>query len=276
VERLRLGISTCPNDTFAFHGLLSGAVRVPGVELDFELADVEALNRGLESGALDVAKASFHAALHLRERCAVLAAGAAVGYGVGPLVLAPSAARAAERPRRVLCPGEWTTATLLYRLFHAGEGQVEQTVFSAIVPELEAGRADRGVCIHEARFTYAARGLHLVEDLGLSWERATGAPLPLGGIIGRKSLGEGLLARVSEGIARSIDCARADPAAALATMRAHAREHSDAVLWAHVELYVTEETRSLSARGRAALSALDERAAGAGLVPPGAALRVVG
>jgi len=276
VERLRIGISTCPNDTFAFHGLLSGAVRVPGVELDFVLADVEELNRGLLAGALDVAKASFHAALHLRERCAVLAAGSAVGYGVGPVVLAPDATRAERPPRRVLCPGEWTTATLLYRLFHPGEGQLEQVVFSSIVPELEAGRADRGVCIHEARFTYAARGLFLVEDLGLSWERATRSPLPLGGILGHKSLGEELLARISGAIARSIDCARADPGAALATMRAHAQEQADAVLWAHVELYVSEETRGLSERARAALATLGERAAAAGLAPAGAPLAVVG
>jgi 1,4-dihydroxy-6-naphthoate synthase len=264
-RRLRVGLSTCPNDTFAFHGLLTGAVRVPGVELDFVLADVEELNRMLLAGALDLGKASFHAALHLAADHVVLAAGSAVGRGVGPVLLARDAEAARRPPRRVLCPGAWTTATLLYRLFHPDEGTLEQVVFSEIMPELEAGRADRGVCIHEGRFTYAARGLHLVEDLGERWERETGAPLPLGGILGRRSLGEPLLVDVSTALARSIDHARAHPDEALVTMRAHAQEPSDDVLWAHVELYVSEDTRALSPEGRGALAELGRRAAALGL-----------
>ena len=258
-ETLRVGISTCPNDTFAFHGLLTGAVELEGHALEFVLADVEELNRMLLAGALDAGKASFHAALHLADDYDVLAAGTAVGCGVGPVLLAPDAGRARQPARRVLCPGEWTTATLLYRLFHPGEGQLEQVVFSEIMPALEAGRADRGVCIHEGRFTFAERGLALVEDLGERWERETGAPLPLGGILGRRSLGEARLARLSDAIAGSIDHARAHPEAALRTMRNHAREHADAVLWAHVELYVTDDTRRMSPRARAALGLLEER-----------------
>ena len=274
-ERLAVGISTCPNDTFAFHGLMSGAVRLPGVELDFELADVEELNRKLLDRELDVAKASFHAALHLAEDYVVLAAGTAVGYGVGPVLLAADEAGAARTPRTVLAPGEWTTASLLYRLFHPGEGRLEQVVFSDIVPALEAGRADRGVCIHEGRFTYAERGLHLVEDLGERWERETGAPLPLGGILGRRSLGRARLEALSAAIARSIDHAHGDREGALATMRRHAQEQDDPVLWAHVELYVSEDTRRLSPGARGARDELSRRAQAAGIAP-GARLEVVG
>ena len=250
-RRLRVGISTCPNDTFAFHGLLSGAVTVPGLELDFQLRDVEELNRMLLAGELEVAKASFHAALHLADDYAVLAAGSAVGYGVGPVLLARQTRGPEPVSPRVLCPGEWTTATLLYRLFHPGEGTLEQVVFSEIMPALVDGRADRGVCIHEGRFTYREPGLELVEDLGRRWEAETGAPLPLGGILGRRELGDSLLGTLSDGIARSIEHGYRDRAGALETMRTHAQEHRDEVLWEHVELYVTEDTRALSPAARA-------------------------
>ncbi len=265
-ERVRIGISPCPNDTFAFHGLLTGAVACPGLDLEFELADVERLNRGFLAGRFDVAKASFHAALLASDRGLVLPCGAALGRGVGPVV---NAARAgpARRPPRVLCPGEHTTATLLWKLFHPEPVELRQVVFSEILPALERAEADLGVCIHEGRFTHRARGLELVEDLGTTWERATGAPLPLGGLLAARSLPAATRARVAAAVRASIEHGFAHRPAALETMRAHARELADDVLWAHVDLYVNSETLELSPQGLRALQLLSERAAAAGLVP---------
>jgi 1,4-dihydroxy-6-naphthoate synthase len=90
-RRLKIGISTCPNDTFAFHALLEGRIETPGLEWDFDLLDVEQLNEGLFRGEYDVAKASFHAALHLSDRYGVFASGSALGFGNGPLLLASKA-----------------------------------------------------------------------------------------------------------------------------------------------------------------------------------------
>lgn len=262
---LTVGISTCPNDTFAFAGLLTGAVEAPGLELRFELADVEELNRRALAGELDVAKVSFAAALSLADDVTVLPSGAALGRGVGPLLLgAAGRTRPADavdgRPPRVLCPGRSTTASLLYELFHPGRGRVEQVVFSAILPALEAGEADFGVCIHEGRFTWRDRGLVLVEDLGETWEQATGAELPLGGIVARASLGDDVARALSDALARSIAWGHAHRDAAAAVMRRHAQELSDDVLWAHVELYVNERTRDLGEEGRRALAELARRA----------------
>ncbi len=268
-ERLRIGISTCPNDTFAFHGLLSGAIGVPGVELEFELADVEALNQGLLSGRYDVAKASFHAALLCTDRCVVLPSGAALGRGVGPVVVA-ARALPRQQPPRVLCPGEHTTATLLWKLFHPEPALIRQRVFSEILPALARGEADLGVCIHEGRFTYRSWGLELVEDMGTLWERATGAPLPLGGLLVRRSLPDPTKALLALAVRASIEHGFEHRREALETMRAHAREQADDVLWAHVELYVNAETLALSTQGERALELLFERAVAAGLVPPDA------
>lgn len=268
-ERLRVGISTCPNDTFAFHGLLTGAVGARGLELEFELADVETLNERFLAGELDAAKCSFHAALRAPKEHWVLPAGSALGFGVGPVLLSSEAralpAPGAEEEPRVLCPGAWTTASLLYRILHPRVGRIEQVVFSSILPALAARRADFGVCIHEGRFTFREHGLHLVEDLGASWEARHGLPLPLGGILARRSLGLARARALALAIGDSIDHARARPAAALATMRAHAQEQRDEVLWAHVELYVNSWTRALGAQGARALSALERAARGAGL-----------
>lgn len=263
-RRLRVGISTCPNDTFAFHALLAGAIDVDGVALEFTLGDVEELNEAAAAGTLDVAKVSFAAALGLGADWVVLPAGAALGFGVGPVVLG-AAGRRTERPR-VLCPGAHTTATLLWRLFHPEPADVEQVVFSAIMPALEEGRADLGVCIHEGRFTYADHGLELVEDLGATWERATGAPLPLGGIVARRELGAALHGALGRALRASIEWGRRHPDAALGSMRAHAQELADDVLWQHVELYVNDWTLDLGDGGRRALDALAARARDAGVV----------
>jgi 1,4-dihydroxy-6-naphthoate synthase len=267
--RLKIGISPCPNDTFVFHGLLEGAADACGLELSIELADVEELNRRFARGKLDAAKCSFHAALFLARAAVVLPCGSALGFGVGPLLLSRPGAGAPARDSLVLCPGERTTAHLLCRLFHPDLGRVEQTVFSEILPRLARGAADFGVCIHEARFTYETYGLGLVEDLGATWERATKLPLPLGGILARRDLGPDVLARLARAIRGSLEHARAHRDAAFATMRRHARETEEGVIWKHVELYVNRWTEDLGDEGRRALAELSRIAEAAGLVPRG-------
>ena len=268
MKRIVLGISPCPNDTFAFHALLERRIETPGLELEFELHDIEQLNQRFLAGRFDACKVSF-AVLAGEPRIRVLSSGAALGFGVGPVLIAARGARlergADGRPRipadaRVLSPGLHTSAQLLYRLFHAGEGRVEQAVFSSILPALAAREAQFGVCIHEGRFTYAALGLELVEDLGARWEEREHLPLPLGGIAVREDLAPPFAAALEDAIARSIDYARAHSDEALVTMRRHAQEDSDAVLWKHVELYVNEWTRELGSEGRRALARLRELA----------------
>ncbi len=276
---IRAGISTCPNDTFLFHALLAGEVRIEGLELVWELADIEQLNEHLLSGRLDLAKASIPAVLARGAELALLPCGAALGFGVGPLLLGASGRRliSGRIPpgARVLCPGEWTTATALLRLLHPESPAPAQTVFSAILPELASGRADFGVCIHEARFTWREHGLERCEDLGQTWERLAGTALPLGGIAVRKDLGQRAAQELARAVQASLDWALAHREACLPTMRRYAQEHSDAVLWSHVELYVNAWTRELGSTGRAALAAFAERARAAGLVKSEDELEIV-
>lgn len=265
--RLKLGISPCPNDTFAFHAILNQKIDLRGLELDIELLDVQELNEGLAAGAFDFSKASFHAALHLAEEYGVIDAGAALGFGVGPLLLAANAGHQPSPASRVLCPGPWTTATLLLRCLYPELTQIEHVVFSEIMPALEAGEADLGVVIHEGRFVYRERGLVLVEDLGERWERLTHGPLPLGGLLGRKSLPADLIENFTQVLRESIEYARDNREEALETMREWAQESDDEVIWAHVELYVNDFTDGLRAEGREALHRMQALAREHGLIP---------
>ncbi len=269
---LSIGISTCPNDTFAFHALLEGEVRPQGIDLRFELADVEQLNEGLLAGRFDVAKASAHALLAASERLVALPCGWALGMGVGPLVLAARGGRERTdgaqraRPPLVLAPGKWTTATLLWKLFHPEKVRLEQRVFSAILPALASAEADLGVCIHEARFTWKEWQVDFVEDLGETWERATQAPLALGGLVASRAVEPRVLERVASAVRSSLEWGLAHRDRCIATMRRYADAQADDVLWAHADLYVNERTLELGSLGRDALRILADLARERGLL----------
>jgi 1,4-dihydroxy-6-naphthoate synthase len=263
---IRLGISTCPNDTFAFHGLLTRSVDWRGLEFEVELLDIEQLNERLLASSFDVGKTSFHAALHLADDHVVLPTGSALGFGVGPLLLsAAPGSRPEHAGQLTLCPGRHTTAALLFALFHPHTTRVEHVIFSEIMPRLEAGSADFGVCIHEGRFTWQQRGLGLVEDLGTRWEKETRCPLPLGGIVASSRLPHETIQTVQQVIHDSLRFALADRQAALPTMRRYAQEFDDHVLMQHVDLYVNEWTLDLGVEGARALDELSTRAASIGL-----------
>ena len=259
---IHLGISTCPNDTFTFHGILEEKVNRRGLDFQVELLDVEELNQRLFAGDFDVAKASFHAALRLAGNIVVLPVGSALGFGVGPLLLA---ALPRTHPRQAVHTGQ-TTATLLYRLFHHGEGTLEQAVFSAIMPALTSHTADFGVCIHEGRFTWREHGLALVEDLGHVWEQETDTPLPLGGILARPQLGRSTIETVIRVLADSLAYALAHRDETVSTMRRYAQELTTDVMFKHVDLYVNQWTTELGPTGRRALDMLGRKATEVGII----------
>ncbi len=276
MTKINLAISTCPNDTFAFHAILENQVDLCGLEFDVRLLDIQQLNDGLFGGKFDVAKASFHAAALLADQTVVLPSGSALGFGVGPLLLSAKAGvnpnQATDRPRTVLCPGAHTTATMLFRIFYAdaindGKVSLKQTLFSEIMTELEKGSADFGVCIHEGRFTWEEAGLDCVEDLGTRWETETRSPLPLGGILANRNLGDELIGRVQSVIQASVQWGLEHPDETLPTMRKSAQEFSDEVLMQHVKLYVNQWTVELGEVGKQALYVLSEKAKSSGLVP---------
>lgn len=269
--RLRLGFSTCPNDTFACHAILERKIDLGGFDFDIDFLSVQELNEKLSKGLLDFSKASSHAALHLTATHGVLRAGASMGIGSGPLLLAAKAGLSPGSESLVLCPGDWTTGTLLFRCLYPSVLRIEHRPFSKIIPALRCGEADFGVVIHEGRFTYQKEGLSLVADLGTLWERVSHGPVPLGVILGRRDLSADVHAQFHRILLDSIAYASANREETLPTMRRFSQDLDPAVIWAYVDEYVNRYTLELDGTAQQALTALERLARNAGVLAPAAA-----
>jgi 1,4-dihydroxy-6-naphthoate synthase len=278
-EALAVGFSPCPNDTFMFHALVSGAVEMPGYEISPWLADIEALNeRALGDDPLAVTKLSLPGLAHAADRYRLLGAGAALGRGCGPLVVARKDGADGAREavdlgrlagRRVAIPGRYTTAHLLLRLFAPATIEVLPMRFEAIMPAVAAGQVDAGVIIHEGRFTYAGHGLVEVADLGELWEADTGLPLPLGVIAAQRELGVKLADLVEDRLRASVLAAQARPEASADYVRVHAQEMDPEVCRQHIALYVNAYSIELGTEGEAAIAELLARGVAVGALPAG-------
>mgnify|MGYP005852492431 CR=1 FL=1 len=268
MQRLSLGYSPCPNDTFIFHALVHGQIGCPGIAFAEQLEDVETLNQLALQGKLDLTKISYHAFGHLRDRYCLLRSGGALGRGCGPLVIAPRQTSMAElRGQKIAIPGHLTTANLLLQLYGEGYENLLLLPFDQIMPALQRGEAAAGVIIHESRFTYPQYGLHQVIDLGQWWEQDSGCPIPLGGILARRSLGAELINGIDAALKQSIKYAHAHPQAARAYIKEHAQEMDEAVMNNHIRLYVNDFSLDLGKEGIAAVRSLLQRAEARGLMP---------
>jgi len=255
--KLTLGISPCPNDTFIFDALVNGALDTGGLELEVAHEDVQTLNEWALAGRLDVTKLSYGVLPLVTQDYALLEAGGALGRGVGPLLVArPDLPAFDPASMTVAIPGEQTTAHLLFSLAYPGAAHRRFMVFSEIEAAVAAGQVDAGVLIHEGRFTYAARGLAKLVDLGDFWERRTGAPIPLGGIVVRRALGAEVAARLDRLIRESVLAARSRYPALSPYVRGHAQALDEAVMRQHIDLYVNDFSLGLGPAGRRAVETL--------------------
>lgn len=267
---LTLAYSPCPNDTFMFHDIASGALRGSGYDFKIHLHDVETLNRLALGGAYDVTKISFHAWLLARRDYQLLNAGAALGFGCGPLLVARRPLTRADMPRcRIAVPGELTTAHLLFRLWAPDAGERLFVRYDEILDLVRQGTVDAGILIHETRFVYREAGLTCVADLGAWWETETGQPIPLGCVVARRRLGAAVHAELESLLRQSIRNSQAHPESAADYVNRHARELDPAVQEQHIRMFVTDFSLDLGEQGRAAVSVLEQRAQAAGIVAGG-------
>ena len=256
-DALDIAISPCPNDTFAFYTLKNN----PAYRLHF--LDIEELNRALLARKFPIAKGSFAIMHKLAPDYTFAAQGAAIGRGVGPVLVGKMHEHA-----RVALPGENTTANRLFRFWRErhpalAELEIIQMPFFEMLPSLKSGRADAAVLIHEGRFVYAAAGLGLIEDLGAYWEKQMQAMIPLGCIYLRSNLPAATQQRFSEDLRISIESSLKHYRdktpfylnQILPYMQAHAQEHSTAVVEAHVDTYVTADTVELSEEALSSIAA---------------------
>ena len=265
---LTLGFSPCPNDTFMFYPLVHGLVDTGGLTYEERLQDVETLNLLALKGELDVSKVSYHALGQIRDEYALLRSGSALGRGCGPLLVADESIDPTDLAGKTIAvPGRYTTALLLLRLFDPRLTNFIVMPFNEVMDAVQSGNADAGVIIHESRFTYQGFGLHKLLDLGEWWEAETGLPIPLGGIVARRSLGSETIKTIERALRAGVDYARNHPSGAAHYICEHAQEMSADVCAAHIDLYVNDFSADLGVEGVRAIQCLLERAEQAGIIP---------
>lgn len=266
--KLSLGFSPCPNDTFIFDAMIHGKIDTEGLEFEVLLDDVEALNEMALQGKLDVTKLSYHAFAYVRDRYTLLDAGSALGENCGPLLIAKEARKPEDvKNLNIAIPGKFTTAHFLFKLAFPEASRTQSLVFSAIEKAILDGSVDAGVIIHENRFTYEAKGLKKIIDLGEFWEQKTGMPIPLGGIALQKSLSHEVRQKVNRVMKRSVQYAFDHPEASHQFVCSHAQELSPEVQQQHIDLYVNQYTLDLREKGKESIRYMYRLAAEKGIIP---------
>ena len=268
-QKISIGYSPCPNDTFVFFGLMYGHVAIEEISLQKEvLADVETLNSWAFEGRLDVTKLSFHALGHVLDQYVMLRSGSALGRGCGPLLVAGDSVNSAEiADLTVAIPGRYTTAAALLKQFAPFCNRLVEMRFDEIMPAISSGKVDCGVIIHESRFTYEQMGLQLVVDLGDWWEKETGRAIPLGCIAAKRSLGVEVIKAIDSAIEASIHWAQAHRNLCMDYIRKNAQELDDTIILEHIHLYVNDFTEQIGVEGLAAVKAFMERGRSIGILP---------
>lgn len=258
------------DDAFMFYALAADKLDTGDLRYVHELSDIESLNQRALRGELEVTAVSIHAYAHIWRRYALLASGSSMGDGYGPRLVStrarPADARAALRGLRVAVPGLLTTAYLALKLY---QPEVEHVVvpFDRIEEAVQGGEVDVGLLIHEGQLTYGDAGLHLWADLGAWWMEDTGLPLPLGGNVVRRDLGDAVIRRIARDLRASIEYALEHRAPALAHAKQFNRGIGDERTDTFVGMYVNRWTVDYGPTGRRAVQELLDRGHAAGIIP---------
>jgi len=262
------------DDAFMFYGLASGAVNVPGIEVDQMLGDIETLNRAAFEGRYEVTAVSFHAYAHLADKYALLPHGASMGDKYGPILVSKKPWAPVKDGRQVPLkglkigvPGRLTSAFLTLQLYDP-DFDFEVIPFDKIQDAVQDGTVDAGLLIHEGQLTYASEGLHKIVDLGEWWfARTDGLPLPLGGNVIRRDLGADTMRTVSKMLHDSIAYALSHRADAVTYAQTYGRGLDRGETDKFVGMYVNQLTLDYGTRGRAALERFFTEAFEKGLIP---------
>jgi len=265
---IRVAHSPDSDDAFMFYALAKGLIDTGEFEFEHALSDIETLNREAHSGTYEVTAVSIHAFAYLDEQYALLASGASMGDGYGPVLVAREdipADRLASM--KVAIPGTLTSAALALKMWNPA---LNTTVlpFDAIGPAVKAGEVDAGVVIHEGQLTWQDEGFVNLVDLGVWWAEETGGlPLPLGGNTVRRDLGEEAMAEVArllrESIVYSLEHREGALDYALDYGRGLSRDKADRF----VGMYVNDLTVDYGERGREGMRVFLDRAYNEKLIP---------
>ncbi len=261
--KLTLGFSPCPNDTFIFDALVNGKIDTNGYTFETYLEDVETLNQWALQGKLNITKMSFAASCGLQQQFSLLPTGAALGKGVGPLLISKNVvATQQQQPITIALPGQLTTAHFLYNYYGKMQGQKIYLPFNQIEDWVLAQPTNQirlGVIIHENRFTYQQKGLQLVQDLGTYWEQQTSLPIPLGGIFMQKHFTQTIQNDINQLLQQSLQYAITNYSTTLPQfVTTNAQEMSESIMRQHINLYVNNYSLQLGVDGNKAIAIMQK------------------
>ncbi len=266
--KLTLGFSTCPNDTFIFDAAVHHKIDTEGIDFELILADVEELNQKAFEAEIDITKLSYHAYFYAAENYVLLNSGSALGNNNGPLLISKRKIYPDEvNELKIAIPGKYTTANLLLGIAYPQAKNKIPYLFSDIEDAVFDEETDAGLIIHENRFTYEAKGLKKIIDLGEFWETKTKMPIPLGGIVINRKHPKSLQKKISRIIKRSIEYAYKNPDSSLEYIRQYAQEMDAEVMKKHIDLYVNKYSLDLGKTGKQAIKTLYSEAVERNLVP---------
>ncbi len=266
---VRIGHSPDPDDAFMFYALTSGKLKTPGIKYEHVLLDIDTLNVEAKKGTYEVSAVSIHSYPDVSESYALMNCGASMGEGYGPILVSKER-MSLEQARNVeiAIPGTSTSSYLALRLA-MGDVAVREVPFDEILPGVLDGKFEAGVIIHEGQLTWRDEGANLVLDLGVWWNNETGLPLPLGGNVVRRDLGDELCIQISNDIRNSIEYAISNPEAALEFSRQWGRGIDEATNEEFVTMYVNDRTIDYGEDGREAVRLFLSRGKEIGLVNHG-------
>jgi 1,4-dihydroxy-6-naphthoate synthase len=254
-----LGFSPCPNDTFIFDALVNKKIDTQGFDFEVILEDVQTLNNFAQEGKLDLSKISYGVLPLILDKYVVLNSGGALGKGVGPLLVSKREITNIKTEilnLTIAIPGQNTTAHMLFSLAFPNTLHKQFLVFNEIEDAVLTGKVDAGVIIHENRFTYQDKGLIKLMDLGEYWEQFTSVPIPLGGIVAKRTLAPGILKTIDALIKESVEYSFKNYPSLSNYITEHAQEMNEDVMRQHIDLYVNNYSIDLAADGRAAVQKL--------------------
>ncbi len=253
---LKIGFSPCPNDTFIFDALVNQKMDTGNLHFEPVLEDVQTLNQWALEGKLPVTKLSYGVLPLVTERYKLLNSGSALGSGVGPLLIAKDMLNAQDvNQQTIAIPGKNTTAHLLFSLAFPAAGRKEFLRYDEVENFVLEGKG-LGVIIHENRFTYEAKGLKKIMDLGTYWEQTIGTAIPLGGIVIDKNLPLDVQKQTENLIKQSTALSFEHYPKLSEFITKNAQEMSEDVMRKHINLYVNDFTLQLGEEGKKAVRAL--------------------
>jgi 1,4-dihydroxy-6-naphthoate synthase len=265
---ITVGHSPDPDDAFMFYALAHDKIDTGGLRFRHELQDIETLNRRALRGELEVTAVSLHAYAHLLDKYALLPSGCSMGDRYGPMVVARRKLLIDDlKTRKIAVPGTLTTAFLALRLLMRQDFAYDVLPFDQIIQAVAAGKYDAGLIIHEGQLTFQNQGLELVVDLGVWWQEWTGLPLPLGGNVVRRDLGDETIRQISRLLKESIRYSLDHRSEALDYALRYARDMDKSLADRFVGMYVNDWTLDYGPRGREAVRRLLAEGHKAGVIP---------